>query len=269
MPPRSQAFAITEPLWGLCIATAITGTSRHPIWLYSASDYHSQRKKLPIVWNPLMIDFLEAHFCSKIPNLARFLKMLSPTQDTNRLLLRRQIRSLITFSASVAVAIFTFADHHRSKPNILCITIDDLNDWVGCLQSHPQIQTPNIDRLAARGLLFTNAHCVVPACSGSRAANWTGLSPINNGVYGNGQRIEKTMPKATMLTHDLQSQGYHTMGTGKLFHGRNENYFDEYGPDYDKWMPILPDERTISKKAMEAMFPMFVTKSLASALPFP
>jgi len=53
-----------------------------------------------------------------------------------------------------------------------------------------------------------------------------------------------------MLTHDLESQGYYTMGTGKLFHGRNENYFDEYGPDYDKWMPILPGERTISKESL-------------------
>lgn len=163
---------------------------------------------------------------------------------------RKRIRSLGAAIIFITAALASLAEQHSSKFNILYITIDDLNDWVGCLQSHPQVKTPNIDRLADRGLLFTNAHCVVPACSGSRAANWTGLSPINNGVYGNGQRIDKTLPEATMLTHDLQAQGYYTMGTGKLFHGKNESYFDEYGPDYDKWMPILPDERTISKESL-------------------
>ncbi|MCX6896757.1 MAG: sulfatase-like hydrolase/transferase [Verrucomicrobia bacterium] len=43
-------------------------------------------------------------------------------------------------------------------PSVLFIAIDDLNDWVGCLGGHPQAQTPNMDRLAARGTLFSNAH---------------------------------------------------------------------------------------------------------------
>ena len=177
--------------------------------------------------------------------------MLSPNRlATCSCAFKRQGQILFSTVITLLLGLESLAEHHGSKFNILYVTIDDLNDWVGCLQSHPQVKTPNIDRLAERGLLFTNAHCVVPSCSGSRAANWTGLSPINNGVYGNGQRIEKTMPNATMLTHDLESQGYYTMGTGKLFHGRNENYFDEYGPDYDKWMPILPGERTISKESL-------------------
>mgnify|MGYP003326284302 FL=1 len=171
--------------------------------------------------------------------------------STRSFAFQRSVQNLFSTVITLLLGLSSFAEHISTKFNILYFNIDDLNDWIGCLQSHPQVITPNIDRLAERGLLFTNAHCVVPACSGSRAANWTGLSPINNGVYGNGQRIEKTMPNATMLTQDLESQGYYTMGTGKLFHGRNENYFDEYGPDYDKWMPILPNERTISKKAIE------------------
>lgn len=133
-----------------------------------------------------------------------------------------------------------------NRPNILYITIDDLNDWVGVLEGHPQVKTPNIDRLAERGMLFTNAHCVVPACSGSRAANWTGLLPIHNGVYGNGQKLEKMMPNAPVLPLDLRSQGYYTMGTGKLLHGKSGKMFDEYGPTYNKWRPILDDELTIS-----------------------
>ena len=45
------------------------------------------------------------------------------------------------------------------RPNVLLIAVDDLNDWVGCLGGHPQAKTPNIDALAKRGVLFSNAHC--------------------------------------------------------------------------------------------------------------
>src|SRR6266446_3503409 len=55
-------------------------------------------------------------------------------------------------------------------PNVLFIAIDDLNDWVGCLGGHPQVRTPNIDRLAKHGTLFTNAHCQAPPCNPSRAS---------------------------------------------------------------------------------------------------
>ena len=57
-----------------------------------------------------------------------------------------------------------------AKPNVLFIAIDDLNDWIGCLEGHPQALTPNMDRLVKRGVLFTNAHCAAPACNPSRAA---------------------------------------------------------------------------------------------------
>ncbi|MEK9634774.1 MAG: sulfatase-like hydrolase/transferase, partial [Opitutae bacterium] len=54
------------------------------------------------------------------------------------------------------------------KPNVLFIAIDDLNDWIGCMGGHPQTLTPNLDRLAASGVLFENAHCPAPACNPSR-----------------------------------------------------------------------------------------------------
>ena len=69
------------------------------------------------------------------------------------------------------------------KPNVLFIAIDDLNDWVGCLDSHPQVKTPNIDALAQRGTLFTNAHCQAPICNPSRTSVMTGLRPSTTGVY--------------------------------------------------------------------------------------
>ena len=71
-----------------------------------------------------------------------------------------------------------------ARPNILFIAIDDLNDWVGCLGGHPQARTPNMDRLAARGTLFSNAHCQAPLCNPSRSSLLTGLRPSTTGIYG-------------------------------------------------------------------------------------
>ena len=74
-----------------------------------------------------------------------------------------------------------------SQRNVLFIGIDDLNDWIGCLGGNPDVKTPHIDRLAARGVLFTIAHCAAPACNPSRAALMTGIRPSTSGVYHNPQ----------------------------------------------------------------------------------
>ena len=71
------------------------------------------------------------------------------------------------------------------SPNVLFISVDDLNDWVGCLGGHPQAKTPNIDALAKRGVLFEHAYCAAPLCSPSRTAVMTGLRPSTTGIYGN------------------------------------------------------------------------------------
>ncbi|MGD9127604.1 MAG: sulfatase-like hydrolase/transferase, partial [Planctomycetia bacterium] len=63
------------------------------------------------------------------------------------------------------------------RPNVLFIAVDDLNNWVGCMDGHPNAETPNIDRLADRGVLFTNAHCQAPLCGPSRASLFSGLLP--------------------------------------------------------------------------------------------
>ena len=55
-------------------------------------------------------------------------------------------------------------DQKNTPPNVLMISIDDLNDWIGALGAHPDVKTPNIDRLANEGILFVNAHCQAPIC---------------------------------------------------------------------------------------------------------
>jgi iduronate 2-sulfatase len=118
-----------------------------------------------------------------------------------------------------------------SKPNILYIAVDDLNDWIGCLGGHPQAKTPNIDALAARGVNFTNAHCACPVCNPSRTALMCGLRSGSSGVYGNeiNRRTTKCKDLPPLNTH-LSQNGYKIMGAGKIYHGDEDQFghWDDY-----------------------------------------
>jgi len=104
------------------------------------------------------------------------------------------------------------------RPNILVIAVDDLNHWVNHLGRNPQAITPNLDRLAARGVTFTNAHTASSVCNPSRAAFLTGLRPSTSGVYGNATDWRSVIGDGYSLPGFLRRQGYHTFGVGKLFH---------------------------------------------------
>ncbi len=110
-----------------------------------------------------------------------------------------------------------------ARPNVLFIAVDDLNDWVGCLGGHPQASTPNIDRLAARGMLFTNAHCAAPLCNPSRTAVMTGRLPSSTGVHGNEQDWHHSpfLKDHSTLPRWFHDHGYRTAGCGKLFHANH------------------------------------------------
>jgi arylsulfatase A-like enzyme len=107
----------------------------------------------------------------------------------------------------------------QGRPNILFIAVDDLNDWVGHLGGHPQAKTPNIDRLAGRGVSFTKAYCSAPLCNPSRISLLTGIMPSNSGVYGNDEQLRDKLPEAVTLMQYLRSHGYSAQGGGKIFHG--------------------------------------------------
>ena len=66
------------------------------------------------------------------------------------------------FSAILLVPVLAVSASADGQPNVLFIAIDDLNDWIGCLQGHPKVKTPKIDRLAALGTHFSTAHCQAP-----------------------------------------------------------------------------------------------------------
>jgi arylsulfatase A-like enzyme len=125
------------------------------------------------------------------------------------------------------------------RPNVLFIAVDDLNDWIGCLGGHPQVKTPNFDRLAKRGVLFTHAHCAAPLCNPSRAAVFSGRHPFQTGVFANDEtNIRKVQPDLVLLPQHFQQAGYRTFGTGKLLHQTSRGLFDEEFFPEQRWSPF-------------------------------
>jgi arylsulfatase A-like enzyme len=104
------------------------------------------------------------------------------------------------------------------RPNVLFISVDDMNDWVGCLRGYPGVSTPNIDRLAKRGVLFADAHCAAPVCNPSRTALFTGLRPSTSGIYDNDQYWRPALPGIKTIPEYFRQNGYYAAGAGKVLH---------------------------------------------------
>ncbi len=151
-------------------------------------------------------------------------------------------RNFILGGAGVATATALTACNHdwltllkAEYPNVLMLIVDDLNDWVGPLGGHPNTKTPNIDKLAKHGTVFTNAHAPAPLCGPSRASIMTGLAPSTTGIYGHvkDNDIKSANEKAaqsTFISEYFKQHGYYTAAVGKIFHQQvANNSFDLYG----------------------------------------
>ena len=121
------------------------------------------------------------------------------------------------------------AEKNAKQPyNVLFIAIDDLNDWTGFLGGHPQTQTPNMDKLAAEGMVFEKAYCAAPVCNPSRTALLTGYRPSSTGIYGNENymRSSDVLQNARTLPQYFSDNGYFTTARGKIFHTANGRWAD-------------------------------------------
>lgn len=139
--------------------------------------------------------------------------------------------SRLILSCCVCFAVSIFSVSHADRPNVLLISVDDLNDWTGGLKGHPQAKTPNLDRLEKRGTLFTNAHCQSPVCNPSRASLLTGRYPHSTGIYFLSPDLKQAplLEGVQTLPERFQSEGYRTMAAGKIFHTGDKRFFQEYG----------------------------------------
>ena len=128
--------------------------------------------------------------------------------------------------ALLALAAATLLPAAAPRPDVLFIAVDDLNDYISPLDAHPGVRTPNLERLARRGVTFANAHCAAPACHPSRVAVMTGVHPVRSGLYVNlfgahGPRWRDESPvlrDAVVLSAHFRAHGYRAAGGGKIFH---------------------------------------------------
>lgn len=152
-----------------------------------------------------------------------------------------QPRHWIRFAACFLVIVCSTWSwgNDTNKKNVLLISIDDLNDWTGCLGGHPQASTPHIDRLSDRGTLFANTHCQSPVCNPSRASMMTGRHPHSSGVYFLGPDLKQApeLKDLDTLPERFAKNGYRTLAAGKIFHTRDKRFFQEYGGNFGGFGP--------------------------------
>ncbi len=117
-----------------------------------------------------------------------------------------------------------------SKPNVLFIVADDMRPDLGCYGA-ANIRSPNIDKLAARGLLFERAYCQVAVCNPSRCSVLSGLRPDTIGIYGNQHFLRPQRPDVVTLPQHFKNHGWHSVSLGKIFHHSER----EPGDDPQSW----------------------------------
>lgn len=142
-----------------------------------------------------------------------------------------------------ATAVCGCAEPSVEKPNVLLISVDDLNDWIGAYGGHPQSITPNMDRLFEQGVIFTNAHTSQAVSTASRNSLLSGLHPATTGWYASTStyrtNYDDVMAGNMMLPEYFKHHGYGTYCVGKVFHngdcdfpGRKEDFWTECAPHF-------------------------------------
>ncbi len=118
----------------------------------------------------------------------------------------------------------------EKQPNVLFLISDDLNNMLGCY-GDKQAKTPNIDRLAARGVRFDRSYCSFPLCGPSRNSILTGLYPNSTGILANSQIFRQTIPSQQSLPQVFRLSGYFAARIGKLYHYNVPNSIGTNGHD--------------------------------------
>lgn len=150
-----------------------------------------------------------------------------------------------------------------SHPNVLFISLDDMNDWAQPLGGSTQALTPNLNTFATEAVNFSRNYCASPGCNPSRAALLTGLHTYNSGMYSNYQdwRNVPAMQEVKTIGQYFRQNGYFTAGAGKIYHYQqvDSTGWDEYFPSIKKPMPDdnFPEHRPASMPPFKYMYNMF------------
>ena len=123
------------------------------------------------------------------------------------------------FYLSLVFILCSLVSSAKQKPNVLFISVDDMNDWAGLTKGYPgKVYVPNIKRLKNMGVTFNKAYTASPVCCPSRTAVMLGKRPSTTGIYDNGQWWFPHMPDAVSLPMAFRNNGYTAIGAGKIFH---------------------------------------------------
>lgn len=123
----------------------------------------------------------------------------------------------VLVSTMAAGSIAFAAAKSSDRPNVVFIAMDDMRPELGCY-GRDHVVSPNIDRLAGKGMVFQRAYCQQSVCNPSRASVMTGLRPDSTGVYDLVTHFREKVPDVVTLPQHFKNNGYHTQAIGKIYH---------------------------------------------------
>lgn len=145
---------------------------------------------------------------------------------------------------AITLLVVTTAQAQTTRPNVLMIICDDLKPDLGCF-GNKEVLSPNIDRLAAGGVIVKHAYCQEALCAPSRASIMTGLRPDATEIYDLKHPVHATVPSVETLPQHLKAAGYTTISLSKIYHHHEDDPDGWTEPPWhppNTYLPLIVDK---------------------------